>query len=70
MADNKQTVSRGMCKLPFSCHGYTATVPLLTMQMNTDFDIILGCDRIERNVVDIMFSTSSLHVGCSESDRK
>ena len=40
------------------------------MRMDSDFDVILDCDWMKKNMVDIMFSTSSLHIGCAERDRK
>ena len=70
MADNNVSMSRGTCKLNFSCHGYTATVPMVSMRTDSDFDVIPGCDWLKKNMVDIMFSTSSLHIGCAQSDKR
>jgi len=68
LADGNKALSRGNCKLAFECHDYKATVSMMALKMNSDFDVILGCDWLQKNRADIMFSTDSLHIGCAQSD--
>ena len=68
LADGNKALSRGTCKLAFECHDYKATVPMMALRMNNDFDVILGCDWLQQNRTDIMFSADSLHIGCTQSD--
>ncbi|DBA66138.1 TPA: hypothetical protein ACH3X2_002614 [Trebouxia sp. C0005] len=70
LADGNKAMSRGTCKLAFECHDYKATVSMMALKMNTDFDVILGCDWLQKNKADIMFNTDSLHIGCAQSDGK
>ncbi|DBA85572.1 TPA: hypothetical protein ACH3X2_005662 [Trebouxia sp. C0005] len=70
LADGNKAMSQGTCKLAFECHGYKATVSMMVLKMNTDFDVILGCDWLQNNKADIMFSTDSLHIGCAQSHEK
>ena len=60
-------VSRN-CELAFECHDYKATVSMVTLKMTSDFEVILGCDWLQKNRADIMFSTDSRHIGCAHSD--
>ena len=68
LADGNKAMSQGTCKLAFECHGYMATVSMMALKMNCDFDVILGCDWLQKNKADIMLSTDSLHIGCAQSD--
>ena len=68
LADGNTAISRGTCKLQFRCHDYEAMVPMMALRMNKDFDVILGCDWLQQNVADIMFSSDSLRIGRSQAD--
>ena len=45
-----------------------ATASMMAQKRNSDIDVILGCDWLQKNKADIMFSTDSLYVGCAQSD--
>ncbi|DBA98185.1 TPA: hypothetical protein ACH3X1_016729 [Trebouxia sp. C0004] len=49
-------------------HDYEAAVQCYVLNMNSDFDIILGCDWIDNNVCDLLFSEDCAKVGCAAHD--
>ncbi len=56
--------------MALECHDFKATVSMMALNMTSDsnFEVILGCDWLQKNRADIMFSTDSLHIGCAKSD--
>ncbi len=40
----------------------------MALNMTSDFEVILGCDWLQKNRADVMFSTDSLHIGWANSD--
>ena len=68
LADGNTAMSQGVCNLPLSCNKYQATLPMMALRMNPDFDVILGSDWCLQNKADIMFSVDHLHIGCAATD--
>ena len=68
LADGNTAISQGVCNLPLTCNRYQATLPMMALRMNSDFDVILGSDWCQQNKADIMFSIDHLHIGCAATD--
>ena len=65
---NTLAKSPGTASVRIQVHGYDAAVQCFVLNMNDDFDIILGCDWIQDNTCDLLFSKDCAKIGCAAHD--